>query len=166
MDDGPCDFPDCDADAERGGYCWAHTKQGQRRDGRRTEVARRHESAWERLTEAAIAYAEADQDDDFSRAKDRLAQAAKQYGRKQASALIREGMAAARARGVHIARPRKLAPMVALELVAKLGGARAAAEQVGVSVRTVRRALRQARAMTEGAVSSPRAEARCCPPAR
>ena len=39
-----------------------------------------HDSPWEMVTEAALAYAEAEEPDDFARAKDRLRKACLRYG--------------------------------------------------------------------------------------
>ena len=43
-------------------------------------MSARHASPWEMVTEACLAYAEAEAPDDFARARDRLRKAAVRYG--------------------------------------------------------------------------------------
>lgn len=138
-----CRVGDCDNPAARDGLCWAHRKRLQRDQPLTTGISRRPASALERLTEAALAYAEADRDDDWERAKDNLRKSATAYAAKHVSEATREAMARLRARGIHVGRPRKLDPETALRLVSEMGGIREAAIALQVSVWTVRRALRQ-----------------------
>lgn len=141
-----CSVGDCTRPAARGGKCWAHLKQASRGQPTRP-VAKRHESAWERLTEAAISFRDSDSldDDGFERDTDRLRKAAYAYARQHVSERTREALARLRAEGVRIGRPRTIEPEATLRMVQELGGARKAAQALGVSVRTVRRALAQVR---------------------
>lgn len=141
----PCSVDGCENEAQRNGVCWAHVKQRQR-ESEVTPVTRRPSTALERLTEAALAYAEADEHEDYIRARDNLRKSASAYGRKHVSEAVREAMAELKANGVHVGRPRKLDPESTIRLVSEVGGTKRAAARLQVSERTVRRALKEARA--------------------
>ncbi len=69
--------------APRHKRCWGHLKRVTRKQSLETPLAEAYSSPWERLTAAALAYADADDGDDesFARARDRLRKAAVAYGR-------------------------------------------------------------------------------------
>ncbi len=140
----PCSFDGCENAAKRAGYCWSHVWQEQHHGEKRT-VTKRPASALERLTEAAIAYAEADEDEEFNRARDNLRKSAMSYGQRGVGELIRERLAEARARGVRLGRPPKLDVASVEILVVQWGGVRSAARALGVAASTVVEALRKAR---------------------
>lgn len=99
-------------------------------------------SPLERLTEAAISYANADSDDEYDRARDNLRKAASAFGNKAGEA-IRIALADLRARGIKLGRPRKIEPEVAVRLAEQTKSIRKTALMLGVSRKTVQRALRQ-----------------------
>lgn len=84
-----CKAEGCIREAKRGGLCWGHVREAQAKRNsrdRRRRTSRmdgglevRHQSPWDCLTEAALAYADADPRDDaaFYRAKQRLKMAAR-----------------------------------------------------------------------------------------
>lgn len=119
----PCAFDGCEADALKGELCPGHLKQRQRGQPL-TALRRRSKSPLERLTEAAIAYADASDasEDAFARARDNL--------RKAAAAC-----------GLRIGRPRKVDPEVVARVLKRAGGILQAARALGVSRNTVKRAL-------------------------
>lgn len=122
---------DCPNEAKRDGLCWGHVKA--KSDGRgidielqapkgapRARAGLEPVSHRELLREAALAYADAEDDDDYRRADDNLAKTAQRFakgGAKDAidealaarqaeiNAAIREGMARRAAEGVSVGRP-------------------------------------------------------------
>lgn len=76
-----CSEADCrNAAAPRHKRCWAHLKRVTRGQSMSTPLAPAYESPWERLTAAALAYADAsDDEEEFARARDRLRKAALAY---------------------------------------------------------------------------------------
>lgn len=114
-------------------------------------VPQRPRTPFERATEAAIAYAEADDDDDFLRARDNLRKSIAACApsmrddlrRELISKLTRLALDALKARGVKLGRPSKVHPAVAEKTVEEAGGVRKAAAVLQVSVWTIRRALRR-----------------------
>ena len=154
-----CSVADCPKPAKKGGLCWGHLKAAQRGQTVSRELAKRHSTPLERLTEAALTYAEVDADEEWDRAKNNLAKSAVAYTRKHIAEATRAAMARLKAEGRQLGRPRKLQPVEAVRLVEELGGARKVAKAMGVSVRSVRRAVREARKVAlNQATTSP---ARC-----
>lgn len=119
-----------------GGFCHGHHKRKVRGQEPAGELQKRHGSSLERLAEAALTYAEAEEDAEWTRARNNLAKSAVAYALKKET----------RERG----RPPKLRPADALRLVRELGGVRQAARALGLPRRTVQRALRKVRPV-EGA---------------
>jgi len=154
-----CDVGDCPNPAARSGKCWGHWKALQRGDTSRRELVKRPGSPLERLTEAAITYAEADDDEDFERGQDNLRKSALAYSRKHASEAIRAAMARLKERGVRLGRPPKLDPEEAARLVQELGGVSKAARALHISRWTVWRALRGS-TVGHGAKGQPSATSR------
>lgn len=78
-----CSEADCrNAAAPRHKRCWAHLKRVTRGQSMSTPLAPAYESPWERLTAAALAYADAsDDEEEFAKARDRLRKAATAYAR-------------------------------------------------------------------------------------
>lgn len=140
-----CSFEGCPNEAKRGGLCWAHLKQRSRDDGRLQEVRRRPESRIERLTEAALAYAAAETEEEFRRARDNLRKSALAAGPELIGELTREALARLRARGVRLGRPPKVDPVVAARVLGEAGGLAEAAARLGVHPRTLRRAVERAK---------------------
>lgn len=104
-------------------------------------LTERPASSWERLTEAAIAYFEAE-DSEWDRARDNLRKSAVAYAKL--GTVIRDAMERAKQSGVHVGRPRKVTLEIARAAVAEVGSIRRAAMRLGVHEDTVRRALRTA----------------------
>lgn len=75
-----CSVDGCERPAKRSGVCWAHAKRKVRGVVVDGALARRYASQWERLTEAALHYADVGDDERaYKLAKDRLRQAALDY---------------------------------------------------------------------------------------
>lgn len=138
MEDRYCEAPGCERPVFRGALCSAHVKQ-QQRNRPLTPIAEKL-SAERRLLEAAIAWAEAEEDEEYERGRQSVLKLARAYGRNW-SEVVREGMRQARERGVHVGRPRKVEPKVARRLVRELGSIAAVASRLGVSWCAVKRAL-------------------------
>jgi hypothetical protein len=92
-----CKQPDCINLAQRAGNCWAHHKR-RFRNGTRVEGAlvRRHQPPVEALTEAALGYWEAEEDDEYAKALDRLRKAAVRYAQSLPSSQVTVHKAARR----------------------------------------------------------------------
>lgn len=138
----PCSVDGCPHDAARGGLCWSHVRRKQRGQALSPAIRQRPKTPFERVTEAAIAYVDADADEDFARARDNLRKAVAAYGSTALADLAREGLERAKAQGVHLGRPRKVTQEQAIALVVQQGSISKAAVLLGVSWRTVHRALR------------------------
>ncbi len=148
-DGGPCEL-----EVFRLGLCMAHAQQ-QVRKGKLHPLQEKL-SPEERLIVAATEHLEADGDEDWERTRRATINAAKALGTKARSMTIREALAEAQARGVRIGRPpevdltevrRWLAGIAADAQLATLSmgrKVRVVALVMGLSERTVRRALRRA----------------------
>jgi hypothetical protein len=79
-DDGECPKP-----AARAGLCWGHMKRLQRGQAVAPALTERPKSKLERLTEAALTYAEAESDEEFERAAENLRKSAELFGAATAS---------------------------------------------------------------------------------
>jgi hypothetical protein len=79
----PCTVDGCTRDAApRRKLCHAHAKRATRGQPLSTPLAETYSSPWDRLTAAALAYADAgDDEEEFAKAKDRLRKAAQSYAR-------------------------------------------------------------------------------------
>ncbi|MCP3065817.1 hypothetical protein LXT21_44325 [Myxococcus sp. K38C18041901] len=80
----PCTVDGCTRDAApRRKLCHAHAKRATRGQPLSTPLAETYSSPWDRLTSAALAYADAGDDEEaFARAKDRLRKASISYSRE------------------------------------------------------------------------------------
>ena|GEM_PF-4967492 len=78
-----CTVADCTRNAAPGRkHCHAHQKRATRGQPLSTPVAETYATPWERLVAAALAYADAgDDEEEFAKAKDRLRKAAQSYAR-------------------------------------------------------------------------------------
>lgn len=141
-----CSVDGCENEARRGGLCWGHHKRKDRGMPVEATMAPRP-TKLARLRAAALAYAEADTDQDYDRADDNLIKSAAAARCAAIGKLTRDGMARLKAQGVHVGRPSKVDPELAAQAVAEAGSMKRAAVALLVSVRTVRRALRK---RTEG----------------
>lgn len=81
---GYCEAPDCfrETPARGGRYCEVHFKRLQRGRGLRGPSQARHPHPFARLVAVSLEYANAETDEQFSRARDRLRKAAIAYVRK------------------------------------------------------------------------------------
>lgn len=140
----PCSVDGCDKPVGKEGLCWGHRRRRQRGQVVNTSLRSRPESPMARLCEAAIVYANAEEDDDFARARDNLRKAASAYGGMSVPELVRRALEEARQRGVRLGRPPKVEPELVAKMVLEVGGLDEVAARLSVSVWTVRRALRRA----------------------
>lgn len=161
---GPCAIDGCDRPADRrtpmGNLCPAHRKRTlpSRAGGLKLSAPitpRLDPRA--KLIEAALAYAQAEEDGDFEVAAEQLVVAAKRYAPAAVEELqrrthmawrksIRLGIARKKAAGVEWrpGPPPVVTPERAREAVTRAGSVRKAAVALGVTRRTVQRALRRA----------------------
>ena len=77
-----CAVDGCVNEARKAGLCWAHERRRRRGQVVNAPLAPRP-SGIQRLTEAALRYAEADGDAEFLRARDNLRAAAVAYARRE-----------------------------------------------------------------------------------
>lgn len=140
---GQCSADDCENDAASGGLCWGHIKKRGKGQGL-GKLAKKPKSKLARLEEAALAYADAEGDDDFERAKDNLRKSAAAANPAVIAELTRAALAKLKRRGVKLGRPRKVDPADAVRILSEAGDIAEAAMRLQVSVKTVRRALRRA----------------------
>jgi hypothetical protein len=152
-----CENPECERPTKEGRkYCDRCYKRVQR--GQPLTAPAPKLSPLERAFEAARTWVESPSDDDeaYERNKRAFISAAKDLGGRVRKDQIRQGMAAARARGVRLGRPPKLmgSEAMAQTLVAHLGIV-AAAKAMRVDSKTLRRALR-----AKATISPPRPEGR------
>lgn len=138
-----CAIDDCGNPVASGGLCAGHLKRRQRGMPLHAALLPRP-TGLERLSEAALRYADAGDDDgEYTRARDNLRKAAMTL---QTAALVsewtREAMAKLKASGVHVGRPRKLDERALLAALSRYSSQKQLAAALGVSTRTVRRMLR------------------------
>lgn len=145
IQDRDCSVAECPNPAVSGELCEAHIKRRQRGKPMTAPVLQRPANALERLTEAALAYAEAEGDREWTRARDNLRKAASAYGQRGGGEAIRAALAELRAQGVRLGRPMKVEHHDIQALILVHGSQKRTAVALGVSVRTVRRALRRFR---------------------
>jgi DNA invertase Pin-like site-specific DNA recombinase len=138
-----CAVGDCERPT-RGGrtLCEAHEKRKQRGQSLTAELAERL-TPKQRLLEACNRWIETDPEDDVAyEANERaVVRAAKAFAPATTGEIIREALAAARARGVRLGRPPELQPEDARRMVKRLGTITLAARALGVDRKTVRAAL-------------------------
>lgn len=139
-----CSVDGCPNPAAKSGLCEGHVKRRTRGQVVSAALKLRPRSPLERLTEAALAYANAESDDEFDRAKDNLRKSAAAFAPNDRSTAIREALAELKRRGLKLGRPRKVEPEVAVRMVEQEGGVRKAALVLRVSRMAVSRALREA----------------------
>lgn len=134
----------CPNEARRSGKCWSCLKREQRLESGETDLPatagtvyqkgpggrRTQKSARDRLREAARRWAEAESEEEFVNADQNL---------------IKSALALREVTPPRVGRPRKVDMVEVAILVKRLGGVRPAADRLGVSVRTVKRALSQHR---------------------
>lgn len=151
----PCSVDACPNEAKKAGYCWGHWKRKGRGQTVNVPLAERPKSAIERLTEAALTYADAGDADEaeFERAKDNLRKAAAAYERDESQVsrtelrALQEALDGLKSK---LGRPPKVSAVLVLETVRRLGGIAKTALELRVSVRTVQRAMRRAERHTNG----------------
>lgn len=137
-----CTVDGCLNAEQKGGLCHGHIKRRQRGDAL-TPLKQRPATTWERITEAALAYANADSMDDreFRRASDNLRTAVDAARVTKTAELLHQAQLAARRRGVHIGRPAKYPAEEIARVLDEMGHIGKAAARLQVSHMTVRRAL-------------------------
>lgn len=142
----------CSKPAKHGEWCDAHWKRKQRGKSLAPPLQERPKTPLELLTESALSYAEAEGDQDFARALDNLRQSANRYSRRAGRDVTPEELSALRHELARVqaklGRPRRLTQEEIVEVLERVGSQAEAARQLGVSTRTVRRALRWIEAHT------------------
>lgn len=78
-----CCVADCVREATSGAYCYLHRKRLQRGMPLHSPVHARGRGLWERLSEAALEYADAETEEDAATAEVHLRAAARNYGNGQ-----------------------------------------------------------------------------------
>lgn len=139
----PCSVDGCENHVAKDGLCSGHYKRKQRGQPVAVQLQAKP-SGVERLREAALAYAEADEDDEFARADANLLKAAAAARASAIAELTRRALANLRAQGVRLGGPRKVEPELALRTVEEAGSLKRAAVKLAVSVKTIRRAIKLA----------------------
>ena len=141
-----CSTEDCTRPAFAGGLCHAHIKARQR--GRKKQVgvfAKR--TPMETLADAAIRYAEAEEDREWERARDNLQKAAVRVGlalfQQSKGTKVSEALRRRIAAGLPVGRPPTIPPKQLVEALQRYQSLRKAAQAVGVSHSTVMRAVRK-----------------------
>jgi hypothetical protein len=144
-----CTEEGCHREARRRGLCWAHIKRTIPSRGARppssTPVAERGINPQDRLAEAIHSYVDAESDEEFSRARDNLRKVIAAARPSAIGELTREALAALKAQGVRLGRPPKVKAEAAVLVIQAAPSVRVAAEQLGVSARTLYRLLRRVR---------------------
>jgi len=138
-----CTIDDCPNDAAKGGLCWAHLKRRTAGQELAPPVEKRPESPLARLEEAALTYADAEDDQAFARAKDNLRKSALVYSRRTHPESIRRGIERVRRLGKRLGRPLRLTSEDAVRLVEQHGSIRAAARLSGIQRTVIQDALRR-----------------------
>ena len=144
-----CAVCDCDRPAARAGYCHTHSKRLARGMPVDVPVPQRPKSPFERATEAALAYASAEDEADFKRARDNLRKSivacAPVIRGEEISELTRAALELRKAAGVKLGRPSKVHPALAEAKVLEAGSVARAARELHVSVSALFRTLRRKR---------------------
>lgn len=141
-----CAIEDCDKPASKAGMCWGHAKRKARGQTVSGPIKERPKSKSEWLREAALAYADADSDDEeaFTRAVDSLRKAAAAFGsatNERVGELTREALALLKSKGVKLGRPHRVSPEQAEQAIQKYGSVTKAAKRLRINRATLYRAL-------------------------
>lgn len=141
-----CKIDDCTRPEASGGLCHAHIKARQR--GRKQQVgAFAKRTPMETLTDAAIRYAEAEEDREWERARDNLQKAAVRVGlalfQQSKGTKVSEALRRRIAAGLPVGRPPTVPPKELVEALQRYQSLRKTAEAVGVSKSAVMRAVRK-----------------------
>jgi hypothetical protein len=147
---GYCTVAECERELTgHGDMCDLHSKRKQR--GQSLSAPVQEKLTLEgRFIEVCIALADSDDDDQFKARRRAALAIARQLGRKGDGERIKEAMAAARARGVHVGRPPKMSAKKARELLAQEGSITRASAAAKVTRTTFRKALAQSSAGQKG----------------
>jgi hypothetical protein len=156
-----CAAGECERPTREGRtYCDAHEKRHQRGQSLSAPLAERL-TPKERVLEAGRRWLESDAEDDaeYERNERAFLRAARQLAPQCHAELVRAGLVAARARGVRLGRPPKVAPEQARTMLERLGQVRLAALALGVSEPALRRALGRTKTSLSFVASAGRATA-------
>jgi hypothetical protein len=123
----PCAVDGCVNESQRAGRCWAHHKRKCRGAVVDGSLAPRHQVPFDAVTEAALAYAEAEEDEDFERAREQLRRAAVRYVQSLPSSQRPARVTRARRRRVD---ERQLSLFAAPELSEPVGAGRSRGAKV------------------------------------
>lgn len=147
-----CTIDSCERPAARAGLCWAHVKRRQEKrplDSPLADTQARsgeHEmTPLERLEKTALDLADAEEDEDYERARERLRKLVDLEGRRKAKMRIQAALDAAKKRGVHVGRPPSVTAEAVLRAIEEFKTKAAAGRALGVSRFVVARAVRKAR---------------------
>jgi hypothetical protein len=143
--DSYCTAPGCDDSTRQGrAYCDFHRRRLDR--GKPLTAPKKVRlNPRERLHEAALAWADADAENEaaYQKAATELLKAARAMAPQVAGDVIRQGMAEARQRGVRLGHPPRLTHSEALQAVSRHGSLKAAVRAGVASRNALRRALRR-----------------------
>lgn len=142
-----CTIDGCEQQASKCGLCWAHYKRRQQQKPLFVPTRATYASPLDVVAAAAERYASAEEESDFVKARDNLRKASARHGqanfRLKVSQRTRRALSMARKRGVHLGRPVLVDGEKARAALAEHRTVARAAKALGVSERTLRRALRR-----------------------
>lgn len=140
-----CSVEGCLRPVEAGGLCAGHRKRKTRGTTIAGELRDDTRSPAEILTDAAIALADADAEDDeaWRRAKKSHEYAAESFARRRTKARIRETLTKLRAEGVRLGRPVSVSEEAVARAIETFRSMTVAAQTLGVSRWTIRRRLKR-----------------------
>lgn len=145
MSRGTCYAEDCLNPVDGHGLCSTHRKRQVRGTPINAPKVDKSRSHLEVALDASIALADADTSDDeeWARAKDNWRKAVLAYARRELRAAIIAGLRRRARAGLSLGRPARLSRDEAVAAVARAGGVRAAARELGVARSVVTRALKR-----------------------
>lgn len=147
-----CTIDSCERPAARAGLCWAHVKRRQEKRPLDTPLADtqsrsgEHEmTPLERLEKTALDLADAEEDEDYARARERLRKLVDLEGRRKQRKRVQAALDELRRKGVRLGRPPSVTAEAVLRAIDQFKTMAAAGRALGVSRFAVARAVRKAR---------------------
>lgn len=146
-----CIIDSCERPAARAGLCWAHVKRRQEKrplDSPLADTQARsgeHEmTPLERLEKTALDLADAEEDEDYARARERLRKLVDLEGRRKQRKRVQAALDELRRKGVRLGRPPSVTAEAVLRAMDEFKTMAATARALGVSRFAVARAVRKA----------------------